>query len=135
MKPEQGHTQHMQRRSAQAWQQQQQQQQLEVDRITPRRSAAIMSYRSAVVTIAVLIGSLCIVGVAASQQEQSVCSNQWDTHTLGTPQDYMVATSLPKQGLAFFAGSMYYFVIFSCLIFQCAVRYDKVGCGLEDMLR
>jgi hypothetical protein len=94
-----------------------------------------MSYRSAVVTIAVLFSSLCIIGVAASQQEQSVCSEQWSTAVLSVARQYIAATSLPKQGLALFAGSIYYFLVFSCLIFQCAVRYDKVGWGLEDVLR
>jgi hypothetical protein len=99
MKPVQGDTQHTQQQ-----QEQQQEQQLEVDHITPRRSAATMSFRRAVATIAVLFSSLCIVGVAASQQGQSVCSEQWNTAVLSVARYYPLATSLPNQGLAIFAG-------------------------------
>jgi hypothetical protein len=63
-----------------------------------------MSFRRAVATIAVLFSSLCIVGVAASQQEQSVCSEQWSTAVLSVARQYLSATSLPNQGLAIFAG-------------------------------
>ncbi len=116
MKPVQGDTQHTQKRAAQAWQQEQQQQrQLEVDHITPRQSAAFMSFRRAVATIAVLFSSLCIVGVAASQQGQSVCSEQWSTAALSVARVNLAATSLPNQGLAIFAGGvtgMSYFVVF-----------------------
>ena len=117
MKPVQGGTQHTQKRAAQAWQQEQheEQQQLEVDHITPRRSAATMSFRRAVATIAVLLSSLCIVGVAASQQGQSMCLEQWSTAVLSVARYYPLATSLPNQGLAIFAGGytgMSYFVVF-----------------------
>ena len=100
MKPVQGGTQHTQQQQ----QQQQQEQQLEVDHITPRRSAATMSFRRAVATIAVLFSSLCIVGVAASQQGQSMCLEQWSTAVLSVARYYPLATSLPNQGLAIFAG-------------------------------
>ena len=107
MKLVQRDTQHTQKRAAQAWQQQdpqEQQQQLEVEHITPRRSAATMSFRRAVATIAVLLSSLCIVGVAASQQGRSVCLEQWSTAVLSVARYYLAATSLPNQGLAIFAG-------------------------------
>ena len=108
MKPVQGDTQHTQQQQQQQEQHQEQhqeqEQQLEVEHITPRRSAATMSFRRAVATIAVLFSSLCIVGVAASQQEQSVCSEQWSTAVLSVARQYLSATSLPNQGLAIFAG-------------------------------
>ncbi len=108
MKLVQRDTQHTQKRAAQAWQQEQQeqQQQLEVEHITPRRSAATMSFRRAVATIAVLLSSLCIVGVAASQQGQSVCLEQWSTDVLSAGRNGLSATSLPNQGLAIFAGGV-----------------------------
>ena len=106
MKPVQGGTQQQQQQQQQKQQQQQQQeqQQLEVDHVTPRRSAATMSFRRAVAIIAVLFSSLCIAGVAASQQEQSVCSEQWSTAVLSVARYSLSATSLPNEGLAIFAG-------------------------------
>ena len=112
MKPVQGDTQHTQQ---QQQQEQQEQQQLEEDHITPRRSAATMSFRRAVATIAVLFSSLCIVGVAASQQGRSVCLEQWSTAVLSVGRQDLSATSLPNQGLTIFAGGsdgLFCFVVF-----------------------
>jgi hypothetical protein len=47
---------------------------------------------------------VCTVGVAAAQQEQSMCLEQWSTAVLSVARRSLAATSLPNQGLAIFAG-------------------------------
>jgi hypothetical protein len=103
IKPAQEDTQHTERRVVHAWQQQQQ---VEADHMTPRLSAPTMRWGSSVVIIALLFCSLCVIGVAASQQEQSVCPEQWSTAVLSVGRGFLAATSLPNQGLAIFAGGL-----------------------------
>ena len=70
------------------------------DHCTPRRSPPATRLLSAT---AVLLCSLCVVGVAAALQDMTACP-VWSTAALSVARGNLAATSLPSQGLAIFAG-------------------------------
>ena len=57
---------------------------------------------SDVVLTAVLLCLSCVAHIAAAQQ--APCSSAWTTAALSEARYGLAATSLPNQGLAFFAG-------------------------------
>ena len=57
---------------------------------------------SGVAAVAVMLCMAGIVGVAAAQQ--ALCSSAWSTAALSVARGFLSATTLPNQGLAFFAG-------------------------------
>ena len=70
------------------------------DHCTPRRSPPATRLLSAT---AVLLCSLCVVGVAAALQDMTACP-AWSTAALSVARENIAATSLSSQGLAIFAG-------------------------------
>jgi hypothetical protein len=77
--------------------------QRETDHCTPRRSPPASRHCSATAAAAVLLFSLCVVGVAATLQDVTTCP-KWSTAALSAARSSLAATSLPSQGLALFAG-------------------------------
>ena len=70
---------------------------------TPRRSPAATRLWRATAAAAVLLCSLCVVGVAAALQDMTACP-EWSTAALSVARWNLAATSLPSQALALFAG-------------------------------
>jgi hypothetical protein len=75
------------------------------DHCTTRRGPPAARLRSATAAAAVLLCSLCVVGVAAALQDMTACP-AWSTAALSVARQYLAATSLPSQGLAIFAGGL-----------------------------
>ena len=73
------------------------------DHCTARRSPPATRFWRATAAAAVLLCSLCVVGVAAALQDMTTCP-VWSTAALSAGRVYLAATSLPSQGLAIFAG-------------------------------
>jgi hypothetical protein len=85
------------------------QQQRETNHFTPRlRPPArhLGSCATAAVALLLCSASLFIVSVAAARQNMIACP-VWSTAALSESRQFLAATSLPSQGLAFFAGGSY----------------------------